>query len=206
MNAIEQAREAVAAASLDGTEAPAWALETLRAEQATEPEPTENPVLPAEPAQETLPADSLVITATGDVYDLSTAAGCAEALAGIQKLTGMLHDARSVVVGELVEHRRQLGTSTFNTPAGKVTLSADEERVVDATVLREGLVAADAPEDLIGEVIVQTVSEKVDLRRADRAAANNEAYAAALAAATTFRPKRVNATLDAKAATIDPGA
>lgn len=258
---VAEAREAIAAADLDGVERPAWATDLLdvKVDVTDDPRPTVSeladaraflanpgpapsgdgatdaweaaerdarhalkvaadlgvrgddtaPWVPtclidaiAEPEpQPSAPAQTLVLRETGEVFDLSQPAGCAQALAAIQHLTGVLHDARNVVVGELVEMRRQMGTSTFATTAGKVTLTSGEERVVDVEKLREGLVEAGAPEALIDEIIVPTVTHKVDLRRADRAASNNAGYAHALTEATTFRPTRVSAKLDAKAAT-----
>lgn len=151
----------------------------------------------AEEAQDAIVTQTLVIRHTGEVIDVTTPEGCVAGLEAIQEITTALHDLRSDIVTALIDHRRQRGSSTFPNHAGtkKVELGPDEERVVDATKLREGLVAADAPEDLISEIIRQTVTEKVDLRRADRAASHNPAYAEALAEATTYRACRVTARL-----------
>ena len=63
-------------------------------------------------------------------------------------------------------------------------------KVYDAEAIEQALREAGAPEEMIAEVVVPTVTYKVDARRAQQAAKANPEYAAIIDRYTTVEPRQ----------------
>lgn len=134
----------------------------------------------------------IVLRATGEVFDATTASGVAEALARIRQYEEMISDAKREVAAAALDLRRLFAAASFPTDWGTLTVGSDEQTVYDHDVIEQHLRAAGAPEQLIRDVVVETVttSYRVDARKAQAASRMNLAYRDAIAAGTHTVPQR----------------
>lgn len=77
------------------------------------------------------------------------------------------------------------GPQTIRHQGVKVTLGSGEETLYDAQALEAALREAGMPETSIRDIIVETISYKVDATKAKQAAKANPVYAAAVDACST---------------------
>lgn len=123
---------------------------------------------------------SLVIAGIGEIVDPGDEAQCIRALAAVRDLEQQLREAKTDLTQAIRERAAVLGTKTIHSGALTAELKGGQEVVYDAEAIEEGLRAAGAAEELIREIVQETVSYRVDARRAKRAAAANPDYAQAI--------------------------
>lgn len=132
---------------------------------------------------ETLPAvqeapRELLNVETGEVLPATTENAAAVLVAAREmknRLGGVIRDAEAF----LADESRRLGTKTFHTGGGKVSLSGGMTTSYDPEVLGEALRAAGCPEERISEAIVEEVTYKVNQTVLRQLASANPAYRAA---------------------------
>ena len=130
---------------------------------------------PVEPVR-----DELLIPLTGELVPLDDPPKVAAALEQVRDLKRRLDDARAVLEDVLrVESERQ-GTRTLHLGGLDAVVTGGEKVEYDELELANGLRDAGLPEARLAELIVETVSYRVDQRVARSVAASNPAYAAVL--------------------------
>jgi hypothetical protein len=88
----------------------------------------------------------------------------------------------------LLEESRRQGTKTLHLPDGTAEVSGGTALEWDIDVLAE-LQAVGLPEDRYGELVVTTVTQKVDARVAKQLEAANPEYAAIIERARRYEPR-----------------
>lgn len=123
----------------------------------------------------------LVLAHSGVVVSLDDQAQVASALREVQEIQKKLADAVRVLKSAISYHASQAGTKTLHIDGvGKVEIKNDTETVWDMEALEKRLRRAGASDELIGEIIVTTISQRVDAKRANQAASANAKYARAI--------------------------
>jgi hypothetical protein len=139
---------------------------------------------------ETETSTALVLPTTGELVDLTDEKQAAKAYHELQILKGKIAGAERTIKQALVERSRIMGTKTFRIAGvGKVEIKGGSETVYDAEALEASLRALGMPEERISEIVVETVSHKVNAAQAKQAAAANEDYAKAIESAKEVREK-----------------
>lgn len=144
--------------------------------------------------QVVVPEDDFVPTivdrSTGEVVDLTNLDACVGLLTRIRDAETETRSVKAVLTEAIVEISRKQGTKTLPlADGGSAVVSSGDERVFDAEGVEEALRAAGMDEARIREIVVETVSLKVDARKADQAARANPAYARAIEQHVATRPK-----------------
>jgi hypothetical protein len=125
--------------------------------------------------------EELVLAHSGELVDLEDVTQVAAALRNVQEMEKQLKEAVSILKSALVYHSGEAGTKTLHLDGvGTVTLKNDTFIDWDIAGLERRLRRAGASDELIGEIIVTTISQKVDAKRAKQAAGANKKYARAV--------------------------
>ena len=128
--------------------------------------------------------------------DLNDHVACAVLLDDIRTLEGQLASAKSSLTAAIVEAGKRDGTTSYELPNRlKATITSGKRTSVAGDVLAQQLRSAGMPEERIAEIVSETVSYSVDLRKAKTAAGVNEAYAKALATASTTHEAQPSVTI-----------
>lgn len=124
---------------------------------------------------------ALVLPQSGVVVDLSSEREVVLAYRDLRDLKTAIAQAERMLK-EALQHQASLrGTKTFYIDGvGKVELRGDQRVEYDAKEVEEGLRELGCPEDIIREIVVETITYKVDGNRARRAIAANPDYARVL--------------------------
>lgn len=137
--------------------------------------------------------DSLVLVTTGEIIDLSTIDGVANALNALDGLKRQIDDAKKIATQAAVEFSEREGTRTLHAGERSIVLSSGTTTVYDGAAIRDGLIAAGMPQDRVDEVCVPTY--KVNASKAKSAASANEKYRQVIADHTTLEPRAVYASV-----------
>lgn len=141
--------------------------------------------------------DLIVYPRTGQVVARDDLVGATALLDEIGEHERELKEVKRALQEVVVEYWRVHGGSkTIEVGSLKVVIGATEDTVYDPHLLVAGLLEAGMPEESIRQIVVETVDYKVDATKAKQAAAANPAYAIAVAAASSKRPK--NPTVSVK--------
>lgn len=143
-------------------------------------------------APEVTSAEVALIPHTGELIDLADAAACADALDELGRLKRQMDEAQRALKAALVDYAHVQGTLTFRAGSHTVSIGPDEEKLYDAEAIERGLREAGMPEDRIAEIVVPTVTLKVDAVKARQAGRANPAYADVIDRHTTIREKAPN--------------
>jgi hypothetical protein len=130
----------------------------------------------------------VVLPLTGEVVDLGDPADVARGLARVRDLKTELDELRSLLEDVLRLESQRQGTKTLRLGDVEAVVSGGARTEFDAEALAEALRAAGCPEERIADLIVETVSYRVDARVAKQLEAANRAYAEAIASARTVEP------------------
>jgi hypothetical protein len=122
----------------------------------------------------------LLLPLTGELVALDDPHQVAVALEGVRRLKGKLDDARRALEDALRFESERAGSRTLHLGDLDAVVSGGERVEYDELELAEQLRAAGLPEERLAELIVETVSYRVDQRVARSVAAANPMYAAAL--------------------------
>ena len=128
---------------------------------------------------ETEHSTELVLAHSGQLVNLNDLADVAKAYDEVVKIKRALTEADKILREAFAEHGRMNGTKTLYVDGvGKFEIRGSERvEFRDPLALADELREAGMPEHVVSEIIIETVSYKVDARRAARAAAANEYYA-----------------------------
>lgn len=124
--------------------------------------------------------NELVIPLTGELVPLDDPGRTAHALEHVRQLKRRLDEARVVLEEALRYESERQGTRTLHLGDVDAVVSGGEKVEYDELELARELRAAGLPESRLAELIVETVSYRVDARVARSVAASNPHYAAAL--------------------------
>ena len=125
-------------------------------------------------------ANELVIPMTGEVVPLDQPDQVAVALDDVRRYKRDLDQVRIVLEDALRFESERAGTRTLHLTGMDAVVTGGERVEYDAEELARELSAAGLPPERLGELIVATVSYRVDQRVARSVAASNPRYAAAL--------------------------
>lgn len=136
--------------------------------------------------------EQIVLPGTGEVVDLSDDVAVGQALKGLRDFKQLIQEADDALCAALVERSRTLGTKTLHMhgPGLTVTVGKGTETTYDAEAIEEQLRQVGMPEERIREVVVETVSHRVDARKAAQAAAANPTYRAIIEANKMERERK----------------
>lgn len=125
------------------------------------------------------PGMSLVLPASGVLVNLGSEREIAIAYRDLKNLKDQISQAERVLREAMRARSEAMATKTFHIEGvGKVELrGAVRVDWDDPQALEEDLRSVGCPEDVIREIVVETVTWKVDGNRARRAAGANPAYA-----------------------------
>jgi hypothetical protein len=137
----------------------------------------------------------LVMPLTGEVVPLADAPKVARALLELRQLKGRLDEARRVLEDALLFASEQAGSRTLHLGELDAVVSGGEKVVYDELELARRLREAGLPEARLAELIVETVTYKVDQRVATSVAAANPNYAEALQASRRTVPAPVRVAI-----------
>jgi hypothetical protein len=140
-------------------------------------------------------APELVVPFTGEIVPLADAPQVARALLELRQLKGRLDDARRVLEDALRFASEQAGSRTLHLGELDAVVSGGEKVVYDELELARRLREAGLPEARLAELIVETVTYKVDQRVAKSVAAANPRYAEALEASRRTVPAPVRVAI-----------
>jgi hypothetical protein len=143
-------------------------------------------------APEVTSAEVALIPHTGELIDLADAAACADALDELLRLTRQVSEVQRALRAALVDFSQVQGARTFRAGSHTVTVGPDEEKLYDAEAIERDLREAGMPDDRIAEIVVPTVTLKVDAVKARQAGRANPAYADVIDRHTTIREKAPN--------------
>lgn len=126
------------------------------------------------------PTTELILAHSGQLVNLDDLSDVAKAYEEVARIKRALTEADRLLREAFAHHGRMNGTKTLYVEGvGKFEIKGSERTEWrDHEALADDLRAAGMPEDVVSEIVIETVSTKVDARRAARAAAANEEYAA----------------------------
>ena len=138
----------------------------------------------------------LVLPGLGEILSLESAPQAARAFARLKELEDQIKEARRECTAALRYYSSVLGTRTLRfDDAPGIELTSPEETLVDAEAYEEELRLAGMPEERIREIVVETVTYKVNLTKARAAAKANPDYAIAFEKHSRVVPKTQYANL-----------
>lgn len=125
--------------------------------------------------------EQIILPLSGEVVLASDPQQVARALDHMREIKRMSEDAARALSLAFAELSKQRGSQTIALEGGaSAVISSGEQTVYDPVPLMEALREAGMPEDILSELIVETVEYKVDAVRVKQAARANPAYAAAV--------------------------
>lgn len=129
----------------------------------------------SEPEQST----ELVLAHSGQLVNLDDLDDVAKAYEEVARIKRALTEADRLLREALAHHGRMNGTKTLYVDGvGKFEIKGSERTEWrDHQELADELRAAGMPEDVVSEIVIETISTRIDARRASRAASANEDYA-----------------------------
>jgi hypothetical protein len=123
---------------------------------------------------------SVVVPLTGEYVELDNPAEVATALESVRRMKRDLDDVRATLEDALRVASERAGSRTLHLDDVTAIVSGGEKVEYDAEELAAALRTAGLPEQRLAELIVETVSYRVDQRVARSVEASNPRYAAAL--------------------------
>lgn len=126
-------------------------------------------------------SEEIAIPGTGQLVSLENEVECAQALSAVRDFELQLREAKAALTQAIVERSRILGVKTIHLPDGsKAEIRGGPESTYDIDEIEKNLRALGMPEERITEIIVPTISYKLSVREAKRAASANEDYASVI--------------------------
>ena len=129
------------------------------------------------------PRASFPDVVTGEVLP-ATPENAHRVLMAVKEMEVKLRTVKSAVTAYVLEESQRVGTKTFNVRGGKVELTGGPTSEIDPVALGQLLREAGCPEDRIDEVIVATITYKVNRSVLRQLTSANGDYAAAADLAT----------------------
>jgi hypothetical protein len=126
---------------------------------------------------------TIVLPFIGEAIDLHNLDEVASGLEQVRELKRRLDEVRGLFENVIRLRSREVGTKTLHLGSVDAVVSGGSRPEYDVELLAEALRAAGCPEQRIDELIVATITYRVDQRVARQLAGANPAYGAALAEA-----------------------
>lgn len=146
-------------------------------------------------SEEVVPWTADVATRLGEV-DLNDAVACAVLLDDIRQLEAQLSSAKVRLSAAILDRARVDGVTSYDLPGRlRAEVRSGSRKTIAGDVLEQALRKAGMPEERITEIVSTEVSYKVNAREAKKAAGVNEAYAKALAKATSEHEAQPSVTV-----------
>jgi hypothetical protein len=123
---------------------------------------------------------SIVVPLTGEYVELDEPAEVAKALDSVRRLKRDLDEIRATLEDALRVASERAGSRTLHLDDMTVVVSGGDKVEYDVVELAMRLRAAGLPERRLSELVVETVTYRVDQRVARSVAASNPTYAAML--------------------------
>lgn len=133
-----------------------------------------------------VPAELLDVR-TGELVE-ATPAKAAELLVAAREMRGRLMDLVKDCEAVLLDESRKQGTKTLHYGAETATITGGQELIWNLDILLQ-LRDRGLPEDRYNELVVATVTYKVNARVAAQLEAANPSYAEVIAMARSYEPK-----------------
>lgn len=130
----------------------------------------------------------VMVPFSGELLDLRDLPKVAEMLVEVRDLKTQLDRLRSLLEDVLRLESLRQGTKTLHLGEFDAEVSGGSKTVWDTERLAVLLTEAGMSEQRLGDLIVTTVTERVDMRVAKQVAAANSAYAIAIAACREVHP------------------
>jgi len=131
--------------------------------------------------------DTLLDVRTGELVP-ATPEKAAELIVAARDMRGRLLDLVKDCEAVLLDESRKQGTKTLHYPEGTATISGGTDLEWNLDILLE-LRKRGLPEDRYNELVVATVTYKVNAAVAKQLEAANPAYAEVIAMARSYEPK-----------------
>ena len=119
----------------------------------------------------------IVVPGTGEMVPLDDPAAVARAHRDLTDLEMQIRDAKAMFADILAGESRKQGTKTLRFGDIEVEMRGGPSTEYAAEEIETGLREAGMPEDRIREIVKETVSYKIDARKASSAASANPDYA-----------------------------
>lgn len=130
----------------------------------------------------------VMVPFSGELLDLRDLPRVAQTLAEVRDLKTQLDRLRSLLEDILRLESARQGTKTLHLGEFDAEVSGGSKTTFDTERLAVLLTEAGMSEQRLGELIITTVTEKVDMRVAKQVASANPAYAIAIAACREIHP------------------
>lgn len=135
-------------------------------------------------------ARELAVPGVGSLVDLDQPQQVAQALRDVREFASRMQEARAVLEAALVAESIRQGTKTLHLDGGlTASIGADSELEWDVTQLAR-LLKAGLPVERYAELVVETVSYKVNASVAKQIEAANPRYARIVKKARGRKPKK----------------
>lgn len=135
-------------------------------------------------------APNEIVLPSGELVRLDHPDEVAGARLWMTRAEDQMRELKAVLDGHLQLVSERQGSKTFEVGRFRVEMTAGTEVVWDIEKLRDGLRAADCPEERIDALIKTEVTEKVNASVAKQMSGANDRYKAAILAAQETREKR----------------
>lgn len=123
----------------------------------------------------------ILVQPSGELVDPRDTQACFLALREVNRIQGLLYEAKRALTAALVVEAQRRGERTVTLESGeRYVAEGGPSRQYRPEDVEEGLRAAGMPEERIAQIVVTEVSRKVNGVEANKAARANPAYAAAL--------------------------
>jgi hypothetical protein len=141
---------------------------------------------------------------TGEIVDLRQPEQVAVALHSVREAKRILDQARQLLEEVLVHHSQKAGTKTLHLDHVTAEISGGSRTDYDLDTLRNGLTRAGLPQDRLGQLIVETITYRVNASVAKSVEAANPAYAAVIERARITQPAPWRVTIKHQPARRQP--
>lgn len=142
-------------------------------------------------------AGDLIMPLTGEIVMLDEPEMVARALAEVDEIMRAFSDAKRILSRTLADLSVERGERTVTLPGASFVREGGPMRDYRPDEIERGLRDAGMPEDRIREIVMTTISKKVNAREAAKAARSNDRYREIIEAGTidVERPYRIRVTL-----------
>ncbi len=121
----------------------------------------------------------------------------ASVLDGLRVLDREIASLKRLISGEVAARSETIGKKTIHVGDGRsLVVKGGETTEVDAEGYERAIRRAGMPEDRVNEIVVTTVSKRVDLVKAKQAASANPKYARALKRHSTIRETPISVSIE----------
>lgn len=142
-------------------------------------------------AGELVERQEILVPVTGELVNAADPVAVGQALLTLRQMEAQIKDVKAALTDAAVQISKERLSKTIHLEGGgTVVVKGGDETVYDAEKIEAALRRKKIPEDVIRELVVETVTYKVDGARAKQAAGANEEIAKIIARHKTVVEKR----------------